>query len=125
LLLAAFGVGLLFVAGAAAVLAALLAADAEAWVTHTMDVRQVAGELLADVEAAQAGYRSYLLTEDKRFLHPYETALPKHPFAGMLLLPDSSDRVRSLPSPCRWQTSDGRFPNHVRYNCPNVPRVVQ
>jgi signal transduction histidine kinase/ActR/RegA family two-component response regulator len=77
LLLAAFGVGLLFVAGAAAVLAALLAADAEAWVTHTMDVRQVAGELLADVEAAQAGYRSYLLTEDKRFLHPYETALPK------------------------------------------------
>ena len=66
--------GLLLVAGAAAIVLALQAADAERWVTHTLEVRRLNQALFARVQDATLGERGYLITEDPRYLAQFDAA---------------------------------------------------
>jgi signal transduction histidine kinase/ActR/RegA family two-component response regulator len=70
---------LLCVAGAAVVVLALRATEAEDWVAHTIEVRQLARELMNNAINAETGVRGFLLTEDVAFLEPYNAALAKFP----------------------------------------------
>ncbi|MEA2995694.1 MAG: hypothetical protein QOG74_1243 [Alphaproteobacteria bacterium] len=70
---------LLCVAGAAVVVMALRAAEAEDWVAHTIEVRQLARELMNNAINAETGVRGFLLTDDMAFLEPYNTALARFP----------------------------------------------
>lgn len=66
---------LMCVAGGAAVLLAFRTAEADFWVAHTYEVRQVAREFINTALNAETGVRGYLLSNDEGFLDPYEVAL--------------------------------------------------
>ena len=70
---------LLAVVGAAVVVLAYRAADAERWVAHTIEVRQLARELMNSALNAETGVRGFLLTDDPSFLEPYEASLAVFP----------------------------------------------
>jgi len=65
---------LLLVAGVAALVLANQAADAERWVTHTLEVRRLNQALFARVQDATLAERGYLITEDDRYLAQYADA---------------------------------------------------
>ncbi len=61
-------------AAAAAVVLMFRSAEANDWVNHTFDVQRGARDLLNDVLSADASVRGYLLTRDKTYLEPYNSA---------------------------------------------------
>jgi signal transduction histidine kinase/CheY-like chemotaxis protein len=66
--------GLLLAAAAAAIVLANQAADAERWVTHTLEVRRLNQALLGRVQDATLGERGFVITEDRRYLGQFEAA---------------------------------------------------
>jgi signal transduction histidine kinase/CheY-like chemotaxis protein len=66
--------GLLLVAGAAAIVLAVQAGDAERWVNHTLEVRRLNQALFARIQDATLGERGYLITEDHRYFSQFEAA---------------------------------------------------
>ncbi|HLH90469.1 MAG TPA: CHASE3 domain-containing protein [Xanthobacteraceae bacterium] len=70
---------LLCVVGAAVVELAYREEEAEGWVSHTIQVRQEARELMSTALSAETGVRGFLLTDDQAFLTPYKTALARLP----------------------------------------------
>ncbi len=79
--------GLLLLAGFASALMATRAGEASRWVAHTIEVRQVARELMSAVQDAEIGQRGYLLTEDPDYLEPYTRAVAA--------IPSTLERLRS------------------------------
>jgi signal transduction histidine kinase/ActR/RegA family two-component response regulator len=76
----ALGFILLFLAGGAAIVGAFMAADAERWFAHSLQVRQAETQLFSTVQDAEIGQRGYLLTGDTAYLGPFDqarTALPR------------------------------------------------
>jgi signal transduction histidine kinase/CheY-like chemotaxis protein len=61
-------------AGAAAVVLMFRSAEANDWVNHTFDVQRGARDLLNEVLSADEGVRGYLLSRDKTYLEPYNSA---------------------------------------------------
>jgi signal transduction histidine kinase/ActR/RegA family two-component response regulator len=84
----AAGCGLIVFVGMAVLILAYRAADAERWVNHTLEVRQVARELMNSALNAETGVRGFLLSEDPSFLEPYDAALST--------LPGRLDELRRL-----------------------------
>jgi signal transduction histidine kinase len=80
--------GLLLAAGLAAAVLALQAADAERWVTHTLEVRRLNQAFLASVQEATLGERGYLITQDPRYLQQFQDAKSE--------LPEMAARLREL-----------------------------
>jgi signal transduction histidine kinase len=70
---------LLCIVGAAVVELAYREREAEDWVSHTIEVRQEARELMNTALNAETGVRGFLLTDDQAFLAPYKTALTSLP----------------------------------------------
>ena len=58
---------LVLTAGTAAVITVFRAASASHWVTHTLEVRAAAAQLLSDVQDIETGARGYLLTGEDLF----------------------------------------------------------
>ena len=83
-------IALMCIAGLAAMTLAFRTTEAQGWVQHTVEVRQLAAEFLKSTLDAETGVRGYLLSGEDSFLEPYRTALPKSP--GML------ERLRMLAS---------------------------
>ncbi len=77
--LLAVSLGLLVLAIMAVVALALRTAEAERLVSHTIEVRQLARELMNTALNAETGVRGYLLSNDPSFLEPYNRALAKVP----------------------------------------------
>ena len=50
-------------------------AEAEAWVTHTYQVRSAIQQVLKAVDDAETGQRGFLLTQNADFLEPYDQAI--------------------------------------------------
>ena len=84
------GISLLVLAAASAGLVA------EHWVTHTVETREGAREVMALTLAMQGSVRGYLLTGDESFLGGYE--------AGTASLPQALDRLVSLTADNPRQT---------------------
>jgi signal transduction histidine kinase/ActR/RegA family two-component response regulator len=92
---------LLCVAGAAVVVLALRATEAEDWVAHTIEVRQLGRELMNNAINAETGLRGFLLTDDAAFLEPYNAALARFPATlGEL-------RHRTADNPAQQTALDG------------------
>ncbi len=70
----AAAIALMCFAGAAAVGALFRAADAEKSVNRTIDIRQLARDLLTITLNAETGIRGFLLSGDEAFLEPYQAA---------------------------------------------------
>ena len=91
---------LLVLAGSAAFHMANRAAEVEGWIVHTMEVRDQARALLIQLLNAETGARAYVLTEDEKFLEPFELAQPslRKPLGPLLALTsDNADQqVRLL-----------------------------
>ena len=71
--------GLLILTGLAAGLMAVRTGEANTWVDHTIEVRQLARDVLGVAEDAELGQRGFLLTEDPVYLDSFvsaEAALP-------------------------------------------------
>ncbi|HUI96362.1 MAG TPA: CHASE3 domain-containing protein [Xanthobacteraceae bacterium] len=79
---------LLLGAGAAVLFLAYRTSEADRWVAHTIEVRQLARELMNTAVDAETGVRGYLLTDDPAFLEPYDAASAK--------LPGTLDALRGL-----------------------------
>ena len=60
--------------GLGAVFAWQWAGSSATWVAHTLQVENQLGALLSAVQDVETGQRGYLLTNDKAYLLPYETA---------------------------------------------------
>ncbi len=81
--------GLIAFVGLAMLILAYRAADAERWVNHTLEAREVARELMNSALNAETGVRGFLLTaDDASFLEPYDAALST--------LPGRLDELRRL-----------------------------
>jgi signal transduction histidine kinase/CheY-like chemotaxis protein len=65
---------LVFAAGVAAVAMFFRMSDTSNLVSHTLEVRLAAGNLLSQIQDAEAGERGYMLTGQEDFLAPYRTA---------------------------------------------------
>jgi signal transduction histidine kinase/CheY-like chemotaxis protein len=89
-ILVVIGFGLVLVAGSAAAFMVLRIADAERWVGHTFEVRQVASNLLSDLQDAETGQRGFLLTERSAYLQPFDRAISS--------IHAAVDRLRGLTS---------------------------
>ena len=70
----AAAIALMCFAGIAAVGALFRAADAEKSVNRTIDIRQLARDLLTITLNAETGIRGFLLSGDEAFLEPYQAA---------------------------------------------------
>jgi signal transduction histidine kinase/CheY-like chemotaxis protein len=70
----AAAIALMCFAGAAAVGALFRAADAEKSVNRTIEIRQLARDLLTITLNAETGIRGFLLASDEAFLDPYQAA---------------------------------------------------
>ena len=90
------GISLLVLAAASAGLLAYRSTVAEHWVTHTVETREGAREVMALTLAMQGSVRGYLLTGDESFLGGYE--------AGTASLPQALDRLVSLTADNPRQT---------------------
>ncbi|HEY6921206.1 MAG TPA: CHASE3 domain-containing protein [Methyloceanibacter sp.] len=69
------GFGLLAVATLALVIGLIRARDADVWVTHTFEVRQVAQGFMISTRDAESAVRSYLLSSDEQDLDQFEPSL--------------------------------------------------
>jgi signal transduction histidine kinase len=69
------GFGLLAVATLALVIGLVRARDADVWVTHTFEVRQVAQGFMISTRDAESAVRSYLLSSDEQDLDQFEPSL--------------------------------------------------
>lgn len=90
------GISLLVLAAASAGLLAYRSTVAEHWVTHTVETREGAREVMALTLAMQGSVRGYLLTGDESFLGGYE--------AGTASLPQALDRLVRLTADNPRQT---------------------
>jgi len=70
---------LLILAVVAAMVLSSLAAAAEGWVRHTLDVRRLNQALFATVQDATLGERGYLITQDPRYLAQFHAAKAEVP----------------------------------------------
>jgi signal transduction histidine kinase len=70
-------IALMCLAGLAALTLAFRATEAQRWVEHTVEVRQLTGVFLNTALDAESGIRGYMLSDDKTFLDAYEAATPK------------------------------------------------
>ena len=68
------GFAFLLIACALATFATIGSARADAWVAHTLHVRQTLIQLYSDVRDAESGQRGFLLTQDTHYLTPYTRA---------------------------------------------------
>ena len=68
------GFAFLLIACALATFATIGSARADAWVAHTLHVRQTLIQLYSDVRDAESGQRGFLLTQDSHYLEPYTRA---------------------------------------------------
>ncbi|HEX4552919.1 MAG TPA: CHASE3 domain-containing protein [Xanthobacteraceae bacterium] len=95
---------LLGVAGLAVLFLSFRTVEAEGWVTHTVEVRRVARELMNTTLNAETGVRGFLLTGDRAFLDPYNSALAR--------LSDSFKELRNLTSdnPAQQRSLDALAP---------------
>jgi signal transduction histidine kinase len=75
--LLAGAIALMCLAGVAAMALSFRADEARRWVEHTVEVRQLTGELLNTLVDAETSVRGYLLSEDQTFLETYKAATPK------------------------------------------------
>jgi signal transduction histidine kinase/CheY-like chemotaxis protein len=66
---------LVLATGVAAIIMFFRVEESANWVAHTLEVRAGANELLTQLLAAETSQRGYLLTQEVRFLEPYETAV--------------------------------------------------
>src|ERR1700674_1406045 len=66
---------LLLAAGLGALEMANRAAEAERSIVHTMDVRRSARALLVQLLDAETGERGFVLTEEEKFLEPFNRAV--------------------------------------------------
>jgi signal transduction histidine kinase/CheY-like chemotaxis protein len=84
---------------AAAVIAAVFvlfrASEADHLVSDTFEVRQVARDLMSALQDAESGQRGYLLTQDERYLEPFDRAVT--------VAPAAVDRLHKLASDDRSQ----------------------
>lgn len=100
LLIACFA--FLLLAGGAVAFIAQRTSAAESWLAHTLEVQKSARELLGLVQDAEIGQRSYLLTDDREYLAPYDLAVATTPVAFEQLLrltadnPEQQDRLRRI-----------------------------
>ncbi|HEY2178203.1 MAG TPA: ATP-binding protein [Caulobacteraceae bacterium] len=67
------GFAALIIAGIAAIVLSLQAADAERWVAHTLEVRRLNQALFTRVEDATLDERGYLITQDKRYFRLFQS----------------------------------------------------
>lgn len=102
LILSGISLAMLLAAGISALYMANRAAEAEGWIVHTMDVRRSAQVLLVQLLNAETGERGYLLTDDEKFLEPFNRAQVTVPatFDQLLALTadnaEQGDRLRNL-----------------------------
>ena len=82
------GVVLVALAALGVILLVVRAGDAEAWVTHTYEVRGVGQSLLSDILESESSVRGFALTGDDAYLARYSQSSP-------LILP-TLDRLRVL-----------------------------
>ena len=103
-LLFAIGIALVAITGVSAVLMFFRMSKSRRWVTHTLEVRAVAPELLSRLNEVEAGQRGYLLTHDGNFLGPYEDAV-RH-------IRPAFDKLRTLTldNPARQHVLDKLWP---------------
>ena len=76
---------LLLVACGLATFATLSSQQADRWVAHTLRVREAIIQLYSDVRDAETGQRGFLLTQDNRYLQPYDRARADIPATESLL----------------------------------------
>ncbi len=101
-MIVASGSGFVAVAALAAVFALFGEADADRWVTHTIEVRRIAGLLLSEMQDAETGQRGFLLTQNLSYLEPYDRAASSAPATLETLRkltsdnPVQKDRLNSL-----------------------------
>ena len=82
LILGGVSFALLIAAGLGAWDMANRAAEAERWIVHTMDVRRSARVLLVQLLDAETGERGFVLSEDPKFLEPFDRAQDRSPPAS-------------------------------------------
>jgi signal transduction histidine kinase len=70
-------VALVFAAGVAAVAMFFYIRDTSSLVSHTLEVRIAASDLLTQMQDAETGERGFLLTGQSEFLEPYQRAMPQ------------------------------------------------
>ncbi len=90
LILGGVSFALLIAAGLGAWDMANRAAEAERWIVHTMDVRRSARVLLVQLLDAETGKRGFVLSEDPKFLAPFDRAQRS--------IPTGIDQIRTLTS---------------------------
>ena len=90
LILVGISFALLLAPAVGALYMASRAATAEGWIVHTMDVRRAARVVLIQLLDAETGERGFLLTEDEKFLEPFNRAERS--------VPGSLDRIVALAS---------------------------
>ena len=83
--------GLLVLTGFAAGLMAVRTSEANAWVDHTIEARQLARDVLGFAEDAELGQRGFLLTEDPEYLQSYVAAKEALPAALATLENQTAD----------------------------------
>jgi signal transduction histidine kinase/CheY-like chemotaxis protein len=72
---------LLILTGLAAGLMAVRTSEANTWVAHTIEARQLVRDVLGLAEDAELGQRGFLLTEDPKYLQDYAAAKEALPAA--------------------------------------------
>jgi CHASE3 domain sensor protein len=75
----AAGFAFLFAAAVAVGYLAYRTTEADQWVAHTLNVQKIARDLLGQIQEAETGQRSFLLTGDGSYLEPYTVALVTAP----------------------------------------------
>ncbi len=81
-------IALMCLAGLAAMTLTFRTNEAQRWVEHTVEVRQLTAEFLKSALDAETGVRGYLLSDQEAFLEPYQSGVPK--IAGTI------DRLRAM-----------------------------
>ena len=97
--LAAGGLALLILVGVLTALMVERVNNAADWTAHSLQVGAQATELLSETQDLKIGERGYVLTGDKAFLEPYQSALAQIPASLeqlRSLVADNPDQVRRL-----------------------------
>ncbi|MBO9709012.1 MAG: CHASE3 domain-containing protein [Caulobacter sp.] len=90
---------LLLLAALTAIVMAVTTAQAERLAAHSLEVRRAQALLFSQVQDAETGQRGLLLTDDPRYLQPYERAvvrLPRMRAELRQLVADNPDQQRRL-----------------------------
>jgi signal transduction histidine kinase len=101
----AFGFALTLLAGAFTIVAALSAANADAWADHSARVRQTAITLFSTVQDAEMGQRGYLLTGDAGYLILFRDAERRMPVIEGALRNLVSDNAAQEAVLAQWTSA--------------------